>query len=171
MITFVVPMGGVGSNADSSSSYGNGGSNSHNRTSTSQRTTDLDEEYANPCNQTPPWEYHHQQHHHHHPSWYNIDNSSRNASLFCGGTGFYIFPSLSILPTVLNVTQLPTIIVVDNQTGKTLPSDAILAIERNDSDTVITAWQQGKSGLSCIQKIITVSTCESHCCYGSCSIM
>lgn len=96
--------------------------------------------------------------------WYNNTNSS-----FCLGTGFCTFPALSVVTTLMNVTQLPTVVIVDTTTGRSLPSDAILAVERNDSHTVINSWQQGKSGLSFVQKVITILTCESSC--SGCSIM
>ena len=93
---------------------------------------------------------------------------------FCRGTGFGLFPTTPLsVPTVLsvlNVTKIPAVVVLDAGTGRTVAHDAILAIERNDGHGVINRWQSGKPGLSPWQQVGAVATCDcSHgpCCAGS----
>jgi hypothetical protein len=93
----------------------------------------------------------------------DIEESSNNF-LFCHGTGFVLFSQTSYLITMLNTSQLPSVIIIDSTTGRIVSQqDALLAMEWNDSHTVINSWQQGKSGLSCLQKLFAIVTCESSC--------
>jgi hypothetical protein len=82
---------------------------------------------------------------------------------FCEGTGFAIFPFFPMATRLLNVTQVPAIVVIDSTTGRPLSSDAALAVEWNDPHFVINAWQRKKSGLSCSQKAFSVLTFQSTC--------
>jgi len=97
-----------------------------------------------------------------------------SSSSFCNGTGFCLFPtdgvSVSTLLALLNVSKIPAVVVMDACSGRIMVKDAILAIERNDSHTVVNRWQSGRSGLSILQQLGAVATCDcSHgpCCSGS----
>jgi hypothetical protein len=84
--------------------------------------------------------------------------------LFCLGTGFALFQHSCSLMTMLNITKLPSVLILDSTTGRIVSHhDALLAMEWNDSHSVINSWQQGKSGLSCLQKLFATLTCESTC--------
>jgi hypothetical protein len=85
-------------------------------------------------------------------------------TLFCQGTGFAIFPSSPTMMTLLNVTQVPSLVIIDSTTGRPLSTDAALAIEWNEPHDVINAWQRKSSGLSMSQKIFSVLTCQSDAC-------
>jgi hypothetical protein len=91
------------------------------------------------------------------------DNGEERDTLFCQGTGFSSFPSSSILMMLFNITQVPTIVIVDTTTGRAKSPDAGLAMEWNDPHYVINAWQRGNSGLSLSQKALSVITCQSNC--------
>lgn len=93
----------------------------------------------------------------------SVSDNESSGTFFCEGTGFAIFPSSEILLTLLNVTQVPTIVIVDSTTGRPLSSDAALAIEWNDAHYVINAWQRKDSGLSIAQKALSLVTCQSAC--------
>mmetsp|Transcript_428 Transcript_428/g.495 ORF Transcript_428/g.495 Transcript_428/m.495 type:complete len:380 (+) Transcript_428:125-1264(+) len=98
---------------------------------------------------------------------------------FCSGTGFAIYPLPPSQPTnnsfllttltVLNVSKTPSVVVIDTTTGRIVSRDVILAIEKNDSHTVVNRWQLGKSGLSFFQQLCAVVTCQSED-YSFCSI-
>ena len=91
-------------------------------------------------------------------------DSDTEDSLFALGTGFAVFPSSSTFMALLNVTQVPTIVIIDSLTGRPIPQDAILAMEWNDDPQfVIHSWQQGKSGLSAGQKTLSVLSFQSTC--------
>ena len=101
-------------------------------------------------------------------------SSDESSSSFCNGTGFCMFPtdggSVSTLLALLNVSKIPAVVVLDAFSGRIMVKDAILSIERNDSHTVINRWQSGRSGLSILQQLGAVATCDcSHgpCCSGS----
>jgi len=96
------------------------------------------------------------------------------SSSFCNGTGFCLFPTVGSTTTtllaLLNVSKIPAVVVLDAFTGRIVASDAILAIERNDGHTVVNRWQSGRSGLSILQQLGAIATCDcSHgpCCSGS----
>jgi hypothetical protein len=95
---------------------------------------------------------------------------SSNNNNFCSGTGFTVFPStvsISTILAILNVSKIPSVVVIDTTTGRIVSRDAILAIEKNNSHTVINRWQSGKSGLSFSQSICAAVTCQSEdfsCC-------
>jgi hypothetical protein len=91
----------------------------------------------------------------------NDDGGTEN--MFCHGTGFASLPSSSIIMALFNVTQVPTILVVDTDTGRLLPSDAGLAMEWNDPHYVLNAWQRGSSGLTVGQKVLAVMSFQSDC--------
>lgn len=91
------------------------------------------------------------------------NDSSQGEPLFCQGTGFTSFPSSPTLMSVLNITQVPSLIVLDTLTGRPIHSDAALALEWNDPHAVLDAWQQGQSGLSSTQKVTAVVTLQSNC--------
>ena len=97
--------------------------------------------------------------------------SRKNVNLFSHfgtGTGFtYIRPtssSLSIFMALLNVTQVPTIIIFDTSTGRPISGDAKLALEWNEPHDVLQAWHVGHSGLTTCQKLLAVVTCQSSDC-------
>ncbi len=90
-------------------------------------------------------------------------NSSCDDTIFCHGTGFAAIPATPLLLSMLNVNQVPTIIILDNATGQKISRDAMIAMEWNDAHSVINAWQKGKSGLSFAQKTIAVATLQSDC--------
>lgn len=83
--------------------------------------------------------------------------------LFCQGTGFAVLPPSSVVLSMLNITQVPYLAVLETATGQRKDSDAMLAMEWNDPHAVINMWQRGKSGLSCTQKILAVASCQSQC--------
>lgn len=86
---------------------------------------------------------------------------------FCQGTGFCLVPAtLSTTLALLQVSKIPAIVVLDVRTGRIVASDAILAMERNDSHTVLNRWQSNKSGLSLLQQLGAVATCD--CEHGPC---
>ena len=116
----------------------------------------------------------------------NFNDEAENddeASHFCSGTGFAVYPPPTTTTTttttflsstttattlaLLNVAKVPSVVVIDTSTGRVVSRDAILAIEKNDSHTVINRWQSGRSGLSCVQQFCAAMTCESEdvsCC-------
>lgn len=89
--------------------------------------------------------------------------------LFADGTGFAALPASaltktgSLLLTLLNVDQVPSVVVLDATTGQRLSKDASLAIEWNDPHSVINAWQTGESGLTTSQKALAVASMQSDC--------
>ena len=97
-------------------------------------------------------------------------NGSDSSHPFCKGTGFCLFPttplSTSTTLALLQITKIPAVVVLDVGTGRMVASDAILAIERNDSHTVINRWQSKNSGLSLLQQLGAVATCD--CSHGPC---
>jgi hypothetical protein len=64
----------------------------------------------------------------------------------------------------LNVTQVPSLVIIDSTTGRPLSTDAALAIEWNEPHRVINAWQRKSSGLSLSQKMFSVLTLQSDTC-------
>ncbi|OEU06460.1 hypothetical protein FRACYDRAFT_272740 [Fragilariopsis cylindrus CCMP1102] len=95
------------------------------------------------------------------------EDFSSNNDNFCAGTGFTVFPSTvstSTILAILNVSKIPSVVVIDTTTGRIVSRDAILAIEKNNSHTVINRWQSGKSGLSFGQSICAAVTCQSDSC-------
>lgn len=100
------------------------------------------------------------------------DLSNDNDDSFCKGTGFAKFPlshhNLSNVLALLNVTKIPSLVIIDTITGQTVSRDAILSIENNDCHTVINRWQMGKSGLSFTQQVCAHVTCQSE--YSCCTI-
>lgn len=88
---------------------------------------------------------------------------SSNDNVFCQGTGFATLPASPILFTMMNINHVPTVVILDTATGQSISRDAILAMEWNDPHCVINAWQRGKSGLDCMQKILAVATLQSDC--------
>lgn len=89
---------------------------------------------------------------------------------FCKGTGFCLYPtnpfSVSTTLALLNISKIPSVVVLDSFTGRIVSSDAIISIERNDSHTVVNRWQSGRSGLSPWQQVGAVVTCD--CSHGPC---
>jgi hypothetical protein len=101
----------------------------------------------------------------------NDDNNAEPQSHpFSKGTGFCLFPttpfSVSTTLALLNVSKIPSMVVLDSFTGKVVSRDAIISIERNDSHTVVNRWQSGRSGLSLWQQMGAVATCD--CAHGPC---
>ncbi|KAG7359738.1 hypothetical protein IV203_034836 [Nitzschia inconspicua] len=95
-----------------------------------------------------------------------INNDGGN--VFCNGTGFALLSlhNTSILLSMLNVTQVPSVVVVDTVTGRRLGDTALLAMEhhRDHPQRVIDAWEQGKSGLSCCSTMLAIATCRTSSC-------
>eukprot|EP00980_Cylindrotheca_fusiformis_P012281 scaffold3001_cov122-Cylindrotheca_fusiformis.AAC.6 len=89
--------------------------------------------------------------------------NSDTDKLFCQGTGFATFPASSVILTMLNVSKVPAIVVVDSTTGRPLSADAALAVEWNEPQDVINAWEAGKSGLSASQKTFSTLTFQGDC--------
>ena len=94
-----------------------------------------------------------------------------NGSILGAGTGFVGMEYDPTILTILNITQLPTLVVIDTITGRPLSSSgrhnhhrAMAAIEYNDPDIVIEAWKRGQSGLTCCQSIWTTATCQDLAC-------
>jgi hypothetical protein len=71
---------------------------------------------------------------------------------FLFGSGFSNLPPSSILTTVLNVTKLPTLVVIDSETGRPISQDESLAVKWNEPRDVLASWEEGRSGLSLLQK-------------------
>ena len=95
------------------------------------------------------------------------DIFSQNDNLwshFGRGTGFTSLPTSSVLMTLLNITQVPTLVVIDTSTGRPISSDAVLALEWNDPHDVLQAWHTGSSGLNCWQKLLALATFQSDDC-------
>ena len=95
------------------------------------------------------------------------DIFSQNDNLwshFGRGTGFTSLPTSSVLMTLLNITQVPTLVVIDTSTGRPISSDAVLALEWNDPHDVLQAWHTGYSGLNCWQKLLALATFQSDDC-------
>ena len=94
------------------------------------------------------------------------DAVAAGVEIFSQGTGFCHLPETPLLRSLLNISQVPCIIVVDTTTTdqKKMSQDAMLAIEWNDPHHVINAWQRGQSGLTWTQKIIAVITLQSSPC-------
>jgi hypothetical protein len=99
--------------------------------------------------------------------------SLRGGSILAAGTGFVKMEFNPILLTILNITQLPSLVVIDTTTGRPLSGSSsssrfnhhtMVAIEYNDPDSVIQAWKQGKSGISCCQSIWVTATCQDSAC-------
>ena len=92
---------------------------------------------------------------------------SQAESSFCQGTGFVSFPSSSTLMSILNVTQVPSLAILDTTNGRPISSDAGLALEWNsnkgDPQELLDAWEQQQSGLSATQKAFSVVTLQSNC--------
>mmetsp|Transcript_16086 Transcript_16086/g.33396 ORF Transcript_16086/g.33396 Transcript_16086/m.33396 type:complete len:385 (+) Transcript_16086:82-1236(+) len=110
-------------------------------------------------------------------------NDNDGTSNFCRGTGFAILKptttnnsnNTGILLTLLGgISKVPSVVVVDTVTGRTLSKDVVLAIQKNDAHAVVNRWQQNhhrssssSSGLTPCQSICTALLCESEeysCC-------
>lgn len=96
------------------------------------------------------------------------ENDVPSSSLFAVGTGFTLLPPSAVLRTVLNVTQVPTVVIIDTSTGRPLSLNAILALEWNAPHEVLQAWHTGHSGLTTLQLVGAIATCQSQEC---CSIL
>jgi hypothetical protein len=83
--------------------------------------------------------------------------------IFCRGTGFCHLPETLAIRSLLNVSQVPYLAIVDTTTGEKMSQDAMLAMEWNDAHRVINSWQRGRSGLTCTQKMMAVATLQSSC--------
>jgi len=94
------------------------------------------------------------------------DAVAAGVEIFSQGTGFCYLPETPFLRSLLNISQVPCIIVVDTTTKdqKKMSQDAMLAIEWNNPHHVINAWQRGQSGLTWTQKIMAVITLQSSPC-------
>uniref|UniRef100_A0A7S0F6N2 Uncharacterized protein n=1 Tax=Craspedostauros australis TaxID=1486917 RepID=A0A7S0F6N2_9STRA len=90
-------------------------------------------------------------------------NLSPEARAYRNGTGFAVMRSSNILYTLLNVTYIPMIVVVDMRTGRPCSKDAGLALEWNTAGDVVRAWEKGRSGLTMAQKFLAVCTFQSEC--------
>lgn len=84
-------------------------------------------------------------------------------SIFCQGTGFAVLPPTPVLLSMLNISQVPVAIVFETATGQRISRDAMLAMEWNDPQSVINAWQRGKSGLDCTQKALAIASLQTDC--------
>ena len=84
-------------------------------------------------------------------------------SSFLHGTGFAALMSTPVLMSLLNVTQVPTIVIIDSNTGRPLFRDSALAIEWNDPHDCLNAWQAGGSGLTASQKVFSLATFQGDC--------
>jgi hypothetical protein len=85
------------------------------------------------------------------------------ADFFCHGTGFCHLPETPLVRSLLNISQVPCVIIVNSTTGEKMSQDAMLAMEWNDAHRVINSWQRGQSGLTCTQKMMAVATFQSSC--------
>lgn len=93
-------------------------------------------------------------------------DSGEASSLFAQGTGFASVPSSSTLMSILNITQVPSLVILDTKDGRPISSDAGLALEwynRNDPQELLDAWVQQQSGLTPTQKVFSVLTLQSNC--------
>jgi hypothetical protein len=84
-------------------------------------------------------------------------------SSFMHGTGFAALGSTPVLMSLLNVTQVPTIVIIDSSTGRPISGDSALAMEWNDPHDCLNAWQAGGSGLTAWQRIFSLATFQSDC--------
>jgi hypothetical protein len=92
-------------------------------------------------------------------------NDAARRSLFALGTGFTLLPPSALLRTVLNVTQVPTVVILDTSTGRPLSHNASLALEWNAPHQVLQAWHSGHSGLTTLQLVGAIVTCQGQeCC-------
>jgi hypothetical protein len=89
---------------------------------------------------------------------------SSEENMFCQGTSFAILPASAVLLSMININQVPAIVILDTATGQRISRDAMLAMEWNDPHSVVNAWQRGKTGLDCTQKILAVASFQSDCC-------
>lgn len=91
--------------------------------------------------------------------------TSHDDDIFCQGTGFASIPASSLLLSMLNITHVPTILILETSSGQKISRDAMLAMEWNDPHHVINAWQKGNSGLTFAQKVLAIATLQSeeHC--------
>ena len=94
----------------------------------------------------------------------NETSTDQLSSVFLAGSGFAHLPHHPILHTLLNITQIPTLVVVDTTTGRPLSQDAILALEWNDPHYVLDAWKRGQSGLTGFQQGLALATWQSQAC-------
>ena len=91
------------------------------------------------------------------------DTGSIDENLFCQGTGFAYLPSSPMLLSMLNIDQVPTLVILDTSSGQKLSRDSMIAVEWNDAHSVINSWQKGGSGLSLSQKVLAIVTLQSDC--------
>jgi hypothetical protein len=91
------------------------------------------------------------------------ETTSIEENLFCHGTGFACLPPLPMLLSILNISQVPSLVILDASSGQKLSRDAMIAVEWNDAHSVINAWQKGQSGLSLPQKLLAMATLQSDC--------
>lgn len=91
----------------------------------------------------------------------DVDDPSSN--LFGLGTGFAVLPPSTVVMSLLNIQELPALVIIDRTTGAKISRDAALALEWNNPQDVINSWQRGRSGLSCTQKLLALSTFQSDC--------
>jgi hypothetical protein len=92
-----------------------------------------------------------------------LSNQLPEESSFMHGTGFAALGSTPVLMSLLNVTQVPTIVIIDSDTGRPLSSGSALAIEWNDPHDCLNAWQAGASGLTARQKVFSLATFQRDC--------
>lgn len=89
--------------------------------------------------------------------------TSMDENLFCQGTGFASLPPSPMLLSILNINQVPSLVILDTSSGQKLSQDAMIAVEWNDAHSVINAWQKGESGLTLCQKVLAIACLQSDC--------
>mmetsp|Transcript_20505 Transcript_20505/g.31600 ORF Transcript_20505/g.31600 Transcript_20505/m.31600 type:complete len:240 (+) Transcript_20505:76-795(+) len=96
-----------------------------------------------------------------------VPNSSYQIELFFKGTGFWCLPlnhkNRSAIIQLLSVSQVPTIIVVNNSTGRCVTKYGLEAIESHHEESssqeeLVQEWRKGLSGLSMIQTVTATAT-------------
>jgi hypothetical protein len=91
-----------------------------------------------------------------------IPNHEDNQDLLCGGTGFsclsWSHPNRAALLQLLSVSEVPSVIVIENATGRRLTDKGMIAIESNDAQELLKRWRRQETGQTWTQTI------QSGCC-------
>ena len=79
---------------------------------------------------------------------------------FCNGTGFAFipldYPNRTTLLALLAVTCVPSVVVIENKTGRRITDLGMQAIDTNDdSKIILERWSKRQSGLDIIQWTMT----------------
>jgi thiol-disulfide isomerase/thioredoxin len=88
------------------------------------------------------------------------DSSEQSMQSFAKGKHFGVLPfqhpSLQTLNQVLGITMLPSVIVIDSKTGKTITTWGRACVQYNGQQCV-EGWKRGEQGVNWVKTLCTIS--------------